>query len=93
MAKRESLSVSLTPHEAAFVAGCIQSGRWQSADEVVRSALKLLEHEEGLTQSKIERARSLIQEGADQLDRGETVSGDDFFKDWDAEMESWRSNT
>ena len=38
--------------------------------------------------TEIERAQALIQEGADQLDRGEVVDGETFFREWDEELDS-----
>ena len=43
MATRTTLNVSLTPDLSRFVEGRIRSGRYQSASEVVREALRLLE--------------------------------------------------
>jgi putative addiction module CopG family antidote len=40
------MNVSLTPELAAFVQGRVASGRYASASEVVRAALRLLEEDE-----------------------------------------------
>jgi len=36
--------------------------------------------------AELERARALIQEGAEQLARGEIVDGETFFREWDEEL-------
>lgn len=45
MIKRASLNVSLTPELVAFVNAQVASGRYASASEVVRAALRCLERE------------------------------------------------
>lgn len=40
------MNVSLTPETDAFVVDRIASGRFQSASEVIRAALRLLEEDE-----------------------------------------------
>ena len=86
MAKRQNISVSFTPQQAEFLAACVASGRYQTASEVVREGLRLLEDRQRRRQAELERARALIQEGAGQLDRGEVVDGETFFREWDEEL-------
>jgi len=88
MAKRENISVSFTPQQAEFLAACVASGRYQSTSEVVREGLRLLEDRQERRQVELERARELIQEGSDQLGRGEIVDGDTFFREWDEELDA-----
>ncbi|MFT4571657.1 MAG: antitoxin ParD1/3/4 [Hyphomicrobiaceae bacterium] len=88
MANRENISVSFTPQQAEFLTSCVASGRYQSMSEVVREAIRLLEDHQAHRQAEVTRARSLIQEGADQLDRGEVVDGETFFREWDEELEA-----
>lgn len=87
MAKRESISVSFTPQQAQFLFSCVSSGRYQSTSEAVREAVRLLEDRHALRQAEIDRARSLIHEGAEQLDEGKVMDGDLFFREWDAELD------
>ena len=46
MSVRPSLNVSLTPELSAYVGGRVASGRYRSASEVIRAALRLLQREE-----------------------------------------------
>lgn len=80
MAGRESRSVSLTPQHASFVDACVASGRYQSASEVVRASLRLLQDQEDEREATLARARQMIAEGAAQMDRGELVDADAVFK-------------
>jgi antitoxin ParD1/3/4 len=45
MASQHALSVSLTEHLCGFIARQVASGRYSTASEVVRTALRLLETE------------------------------------------------
>ena len=58
-----TLNVSLTPHLEQFVHETVTSGRYQSASEVVRTALRLLEDRERERQAKLEWLRQEIQKG------------------------------
>jgi len=89
MANRENISISFTPEQAAFLAGCVKSGRYQSTSEVVREAVRMLEHQIERREAELARVRAMIQEGADQLDRGEVVDGETFFREWDEELEEF----
>lgn len=87
MANRENISVSLTPQQTEFLAACVASGRYESTSEVVREGLRLLQDHQERRKAELERARALIQEGADQLDRGEAVDGEMFFHEWNEELD------
>lgn len=88
MANRENVSISFTPKQVAFLAGCVKSGRYQSTSEVVREALRLFEDQLARRKSELARTRAMIKEGADQLDRGEVVDAKTFFREWDEEIEA-----
>ncbi len=88
MAKQENISVSFTPQQAEFLASCVASGRYQSTSEVVREAVRLLEDRQERRQAELTRLRTLIREGAGQLDRGEVVDGETFFREWEEELDA-----
>ncbi|MFC7739163.1 type II toxin-antitoxin system ParD family antitoxin [Roseomonas sp. GCM10028921] len=46
MLVRKTRNVSLTPEMEVFIDGRVASGRYRSASEVVRAALRLLEEDE-----------------------------------------------
>ena len=67
------MNVSLTPELEGFVNRKVQAGRYNSASEVVREALRLLEeHERARTAQLAEFNRELGRRLA-SLDRGEYV--------------------
>jgi antitoxin ParD1/3/4 len=65
-------SLSLGPHWEKFVKREIASGRYASASEVIRAALRELE-ERG---KRLEALRTHLDEGARQAKRGEFVDMD-----------------
>jgi antitoxin ParD1/3/4 len=87
MATRENISVSFTPAQAKFLTACVASGRYQSTSEVVREAVRLLEDQLARRQAELDRARALIRQGADFLDRGQVIDGETFFREWDLELD------
>jgi antitoxin ParD1/3/4 len=86
MAVRENISVSFTPQQAAFLASCVASGRYQSTSEVVREALRLLQDQQARRLVELDRVRAMIREGAEELDRGDVIDHATFFRDWDQEL-------
>jgi len=72
------MNVSLTSKLEGMVKKLVKSGRYNSASEVVRDGLRLLEDREQLREMKLQELRRLIQEG---LDSGPAVPWDlDDFK-------------
>src|ERR1700688_4266910 len=67
------MNVSLTPDLEQFVSAKVQSGRYNSASEVVREALRLLEeHDQARAAQLAEFNGEIVRRLAD-LDRGKTV--------------------
>jgi antitoxin ParD1/3/4 len=60
-----SLNVSLTPHLEEFIQQTVSSGRFQSASELVRTALRLLEEREQERLTRLAWLRGEIQKGLD----------------------------
>jgi antitoxin ParD1/3/4 len=67
------MNISLTPHLEAMIREKVESGSYNSASEVVREALRLLEEEDQLRALKMQRLRRDIQEG---LESGPPASFD-----------------
>ena len=84
MINRETPTLSFTPEQAAFVARCVESGRYLSACEVVRAALRLLEDAEARRSDQLARARGMVAQGLEELDRGDVVDGRHFLGEWEA---------
>jgi antitoxin ParD1/3/4 len=58
-----TININLPPKLEAMVRQKVASGRYASASEVVREALRLLEHQERLRDAKLEQLRQDIDEG------------------------------
>jgi antitoxin ParD1/3/4 len=81
MAHRMTLNISLTRELEEFISSHVQSGRYQSASEVVRQGLRLLQEQETTREAQLERLRNQIQIGLDQADRGELLDGEAVFEE------------
>ncbi len=80
MATRQiTRNIALTPHFDRFVQSKIESGRYQSASEVVRDGLRLLEEREEQRGQGSGRLRQQIEVGWQQAERGEVVDGPAVF--------------
>lgn len=67
-------NVNLTEELDSFVLSKIESGRYENASEVVRTALRLLEREEQQYEAKLAALRAAIDEG----DASGIFEGDPF---------------
>ena len=72
------MNVSLTPELEKYVADKVATGRYTSASEVVREALRLLEREEKSREEQIAEFNRELDARIDAMDRGEFVTGDEF---------------
>lgn len=73
------MNVSLTPELEKLVARKVESGLYQSASEVVREGLRLLDDQDRLREVHLDEVRKKVQAGLDQLDRGEGIPGDEAY--------------
>lgn len=67
------MNISLTPELEQLIHQKLTSGRYPSASEVVREALRLLEKQDQLRSLKLKELRAEIRVGIEQADRGQTA--------------------
>jgi antitoxin ParD1/3/4 len=67
------MNVSLTPELERFVNQKVESGRYQTASEVVREGLRLLLEREELHQKKLDELRRDIAIGMEQAEQGKVA--------------------
>ncbi len=72
------MNVNLTPKLEKLVQNKVNTGRYNSASEVVREALRLLEENDKIRAAQLAGLRIRIDEGLASLDRGEGVDGERF---------------
>ncbi len=75
------MNVSLTPELEEFVAQLVEAGRYRSASEVVRAAIRLLQDREAERSAKLDALRGTIDAGVEELDRGDGASADEVFEE------------
>jgi antitoxin ParD1/3/4 len=69
-----STSLTLSPHWEDFIEAEVRSGRFSSASEVMRAALRELEDK----RRRMDLLQAHLQQGADQAARQEFVAGFDI---------------
>ena len=76
MNKTKGMNVSVTKHQEEMVRAHVQSGKYKSASEVVRDALRLLE----VRNKRTAHLRSLIEEGIESGE-SEPLAMDEIIKE------------
>jgi antitoxin ParD1/3/4 len=75
------MSITLNSEQETIVANLIATGSFQTADEVLQVALKLLETERHSYQSWVVQTRAQVKEGIDSLKRNEGIDGETVVND------------
>ena len=75
------MSITLNPEQETIVDNLIATGSFQTAEQVMQVALKLLEQERQSYQSWVIETREKVREGIESLDRGEGVDGETVVND------------
>ncbi len=88
MAIRTSLNVSLTPELEKFIKSRVSNGGYQTASEVVRDGLRLLQRLEREREAAFIALKRTLRRGASQADRGEFVDPDRLLRKIEAVKKS-----
>ena len=75
------MNVSLTPELEQFVQSRVASGRYQTASEVIREGLRLLEEREEARETALRELRAKLGRAIEQADRGEFLDGEVVFEE------------
>jgi len=87
------MNVHLTPELEQLVQTRVKSGRYNSASEVVREALRLLEQRDEVFTLRKAEIRKQLEEGWQSAKSGDLVDGDEVFNRIDAELEVMKRAT
>ncbi len=82
-----TLTVSLTPHQAARMQNAVESGGYASNSEIVRDALRLWEQREEIRQMELARLKKAYDEGM-ASGEGRAISADALLAELKAEAKS-----
>jgi antitoxin ParD1/3/4 len=75
------MSITLNSEQEKIVANLISTGSFQTADEVLQVALKLLETERKSYLAWVSETREQVREGIESLERGEGMDGETVVND------------
>jgi antitoxin ParD1/3/4 len=81
------MNVHLTPELEQLVKSKVKTGRYNSASEVMREALRLMEERDQVKAMHKDEIRKKIALGLKSLEEGRFSDGEEFFAQTDAELE------
>lgn len=84
------MNVNLTPQLESLVHAKVRGGRYNSASEVVREALRLMQQRDELLELRKQEIAKQIAEGYESLSRGEGVPVDAAFRELDRRQDETR---
>lgn len=82
------MNVHLTPELEQLVQAKVRSGRYNSASEVVREALRLMEQKDEVRAIQIQELRNRMDRALGESARGEGVDGEEFIQGMLAELDA-----
>jgi antitoxin ParD1/3/4 len=74
------MNVSLTPELEEYIAQLVEEGRYRSASEVVRMAVRTLQDQEEERRIRLQALTDAIDTGLGQLAAGDRVAADEVFE-------------
>jgi antitoxin ParD1/3/4 len=83
------VNVHLTPELETLVQNKVKTGRYNSASEVVREALRLFEQRDQIRELQIQELRKKINKGWASLERGDGLDGEEFFRALEREEQAF----
>ena len=84
------MRLSLSPELQVFLDEQIQSGKYQSEEDLYRTALQAFADREQSLQAKRQELREAVRIGTEQADRGEKMDGETVMDSFRQKLEQWR---
>ncbi len=75
------MNVSLSPELERLIEQKVKSGMYNSASEVIRAGLRLMQEQDELRQIRLRELQRDVKKGLDQIERGEVVEADEVFQE------------
>jgi len=80
------MNVSLTPELERVVTFKVETGLYNSASEVVREGLRLLQQRDEMREMKLQALRKEIQKGIDDLEAGRARDGGEVMAEFKSRL-------
>lgn len=72
------MNITLKPEQEALIHAKLQSGQYQTVDDVIQAALDLLDEQDKAYEQWLIETREKVDEGIASLERGEGIDGETF---------------
>ncbi len=72
------MNITLKPEQEALIHAKLQSGKYQTVDDVIQAALDLLDEQDKAYEEWVIETRAKVDEGTASLERGEGIDGETF---------------
>ncbi len=72
------MNITLKPEQEALIHAKLQSGQYQTVDDVIQAALNLLDEQYKAYEEWVIETRAKVAEGIASLERGEGIDGETF---------------
>jgi antitoxin ParD1/3/4 len=75
----KKMNIYLKPEQEQFIQEQLKTGRYNTADEVIAEAFRLLKERETINQRRLEELRQKIASGTEQIAKGQVTDGEVVF--------------
>jgi antitoxin ParD1/3/4 len=84
------MNITLSPEQEQFIQSQIATGKYTNIQQVIDSALKLLEKQDQNYEQWLDETRQKVKVGLEQLERGDKVDGEVVIAQLEAKFKRMR---